>query len=213
MHNLLKFLTYLLLATTSLTFGEESKRVLHISTIPSYADVYVGKVKPNHAKEPDYQAPAYIDVSSDISDNGRVLISLFKPEFKDTTIKVILSHKDTSFLIVNLTPVYEEQIINEQNAELSRRARKNFGKKMMISSAIPFVAGGIASLITLYEIDQANQAKDVVDRMTIATDDNFKQANSKFKEHRDNAKQARKATYIGAIAGAALFSVGLILSF
>ena len=88
-----------------------STKYLHISTNPSHVDVYVNNIKPKHYKEPDYKMPGFIPVPAGESS---IMVSIFRPEYADTTINVTLSQKDTSFLIVALRPNYDDKKTDEQ---------------------------------------------------------------------------------------------------
>ncbi|MCQ2105781.1 MAG: hypothetical protein MJZ26_08325 [Fibrobacter sp.] len=203
----------ILLSLTAFCLAEEPKRVLHVSTIPGKTDIYLGNIHPDHSDLPNYRSPSFIEISDNDLENGRVLISLFKPEFRDTSIYVALSPKDTSYLIVSMTPVYESSVIEDQNRELSKRSRRSFGHKIMLSSIIPFVVSGAAGLITFYEIDQANKAKKNIEETVVSSGDKLKQTQSDFRDYKDNAKLAKKTAIAGAITGLAMLSIGFVLSF
>lgn len=200
----------LILVLTSLS---QAQRVLHISTIPSNADVYIGEIHPDLADKPDCTSPAFIKVSEEQNLQGEVLIHLFHPEFNDTTIRVKLSNRDTSFLVVSLRPTYDDILLDEQQRILGKRSRRVVGKKLMIASAIPFLAGGISSLITLYYINQADDAKNKVERIRIKENETFTATLDEFHESRENAKTARTATLSSLAIGTAFLAIGFAISF
>ena len=199
----------LIFAWCAFSFAEP--KVLHVSTIPNHADIYVNEVQPNHAKEPAFVSPAFITVD-DGSAANEMLISLFNPGFVDTTLRVKLSDKDTSYIIVSQMPVIADDITQEQKNELSKRSRRNFGKGMMKFSIVPFVVGLVAGSITYYEIEQAKKERRTLENSSIKNSD-YNETSDQFKDHRDTAKNAKRITYGAFISGAALLSIGFILSF
>lgn len=196
-----------------LCFADESapqERYLHISTNPSGADLYVGDAHPNFSKNPDYRIPAFVPVPLD---KDQILITLFRPDFRDTCINVTLSQKDTSFLIVALAPAFDETFLQEQQADLNHRSRRNLGHRLMIASIVPLAASAIAAGVTAYEINKANDCKRNIENTVITSGDNYQQDKKDFKEYRDNAKAAKKTALVSLVAGGVILSVGLFLSF
>lgn len=196
-----------------LCFADESaprERYLHISTNPSGADLYVGDAHPNFSKNSDYRIPAFVPVPLD---KDQILITLFRPDFRDTCINVTLSQKDTSFLIVALAPAFDETFLQEQQADLNHRSRRNLGHRLMIASIVPLAASAIAAGVTAYEINKANDCKRNIENTVITSGDNYQQDKKDFKEYRDNAKTAKKAALVSLVAGGVILSVGLFLSF
>jgi hypothetical protein len=202
-----------ILLLLGLCFADESaprERYLHVSTNPSGADLYVGDVHPNFSKNPDYRIPAFVPVPLD---KDQVLITLFRPDFRDTSINVTLSQKDTSFLIVGLAPAFDETFLQEQQADLNHRSRRNLGHRLMIASIVPLAASAIAAGVTAYEINKANDCKRNIENTVITSGDNYQQDKKDFKEYRDNAKAAKKTALVSLVAGGVILSVGLFLSF
>jgi len=192
--------------------GAQTQKVLHVSTIPRNADVYVDTKNPDHADKPDYHSPDFIPVTPEQDLLGEIQLHLFHPEFTDTTLRVKLSPKDTSYLVVSLQPTYDENLIKEQQGELSKRSRRSFGKKLMFASILPFVAGGAAGAITYYQIDRANSAKKKVDNAKIK-DESLSKTLNDFSDAKDKAKTAKAATITGLSIGASFLTIGFILSF
>ena len=192
--------------------GEDAphEHYLNVSTNPSGADLYAGTAHPDFSKNPDYSIPAVIPVPLD---KDQILITLFRPDFKDTSINVTLSPKDTSFLIVALTPAFDETFLKEQQADLRHRNRRNLGHRLMAASLVPLAVSAIAAGVTAYEISKANDCKKDIENTVITAGDSFRQSKKDFKEYRDNAKTAKKTTFISLGAGAIILSVGLFLSF
>ena len=146
-------------------------------------------------------------------DKDQILITLFRPDFKDTSISVTLSPKDTSFLIVALSPAFDETLLQEQQADLRHRSRRSLGQRLMIASLVPLAASAVAAGVTAYEINKANDCKKDIKNTVITSGDNYQQDKKDFKEYRDNAKTAKKTTLVSLVAGGLILSVGLLLSF
>lgn len=190
--------------------AEEKFKYLHVSTNPSYADAYTSSISKNFASNPDYKLPGFIKVQAG---EPNVLLTLFKPGFKDTTINVTLSEADTSYLIVALTPTYDDAYLEFQQNSLSHRSRKNIGHKLMIASAFPLLASGIAAIVTQYNIEQAKDRKDLVEKSVIHEGEEYSLNFERFDSYCDKAETARKTTLATFIAGASLLTFGIILSF
>ena len=190
-----------------------AQKVLHVSTSPSKADIYVQDTRPDHTQDPDFVSPAFIPLNDDQVLEGEILVSLFHPEFTDTTIRVKLSDRDTSYLIVSQRSALDEDILSEQRSELSKRQRKKFGKGLMFSSVIPFAVSAIAGIVSQYEISKANDCKSSLQNSAIAETKHFRQNEQDFKDYRDKAKTSMSVMYTGLAVGASLLTLGFILTF
>ena len=91
-----------------------AQKVLHVSTIPAKADIYVQKIRPDHTQNPDYVSPAFIPVSEEQEAEGEIIVSLFHPDFADTTVRVRLSDRDTSYLIMSQRGVLDESLLEKK---------------------------------------------------------------------------------------------------
>ncbi len=190
-----------------------SKKYLHISTIPSNADVYINELKPDHSKNPQATSSMFIPIDEKEIEDNHVLVSLFKADFNDTTIQVTLSDKDTSYLIVSMRPNYNENLKNEQEKVLKKRYNKNFGRKMIFGSFIPLAVSAVSGIITYNEIDKAKTIKKKMEKNLLGNNDDFSQAEKNFKIHRDKAETAHTVMNVGVSLGLSLLAVGIILSF
>lgn len=199
-----------ILLCTGVTFAQ---KVLHVSTIPGHADLYVEDLQPDHTRDPHYTSPAFIPVSEDASLEGSTLISIFSPGFADTTIQVKLSDRDTSYLIVSLRPVDSENILERQESQLSKRGRRHLGHKLMLSSIIPFGISLAAGAYTYYNIHKAEEKKDILKESLIYSGDHVQQVKRDFKDYRHNAQKGKTTTITSSIIGASLLSIGFIFSF
>lgn len=209
---LLKIIFSICLAGTYLSAEEPeaSSKYLHISTNPSGGDVYLGEIHPDFADQPDYILPAFIEVPAGES---QVLVTLFRPDFKDTTINVRLSEKDTSYLRVAYTPIDDGNLLEEREGFLAHRSRRSLGHRLIIASAAPLIASGISALIANYEIDRANDKKKSIENSFIQNKEQIANKVKDYNHYRDNAKTARTATFSTLIAGGIILSAGIILSF
>ena len=190
-----------------------AQKVLHVSTIPSKADIYVQEIHPDHTQDPDFVSPAFIPLNEDQVQEGEILVSLFHPEFVDTTIKVTLSDRDTSYLIVSQRSALDEDLLSEQESELSKRQRKKFGKGLMLSSVIPFAVSAVAGIVSQYEISKANDCKSDLKHSAIAETKQYHKTEKEFKDYRSKAKSSRTVMYTGLAVGASLLTLGFILTF
>lgn len=212
MKTLIKIIFSICLAGTFLWAEEPeaSSKYLHISTNPSGGDAYLGEIHPDFASQPDYFLPAFIEVPAGES---QILVTLFRPDFRDTTINVRLSDKDTSYLRVSYTPIDDVEIMEERESILARRSRRAFGHRLIIASAVPLIASGISALIATYEIDKANNKKKSIESSFIQNKKEISDKLKDYNDYRDKAKTARTATFSTLIAGGIILSAGIILSF
>lgn len=204
-------LTFLMVLT--LIASATAQKVLHVSTIPSNADVYIEEIHPDLADKPDYRSPAFVPISEEQNVQGEILLHLFHQDFYDTTIRVKLSDKDTSYLIVSLRPTYDQVVQDEQERIMAKRSRRNFGHNLMFASIVPFVVSGAAGLVTLYQIEQAKDAKDKINNTYIKDPESLQKNSDDFNDAKDKAKIARTTTFTSLIIGASALVIGFTLSF
>lgn len=190
--------------------AQEKPKYLHISTNPSYADAYVSTMQAKAASNPDVELPGFIEVPAG---EHSVLVTIFKPGYKDTAITVTLSQADTSYLIVSLTPSYDDAHLRFQQKALAHRARRNVGHRLVAISAVPLVASGIAAIVSNYEIGQAKDKKDIIEKSLIREGDKYEATQESFKDHNSNAKTSRNIAIGTLVAGGIILGFGLILSF
>lgn len=194
----------------SLAFAQEAHRYLHISTNPSYADAYVGTVHPNFSRNPDTKLPGFVKVPDG---ERNVVVAIFKEGFKDTVLNVTVPESDTSYLIVALTPSYDDEFLSEQRSALSQRARHNFGFRLMVASAIPFVTSAVSAIVASNSIDKANEKKRLVEQSLFHDSESYNHNLERYGDYRDRAETARTLSIDMLIAGAALLGIGVVLSF
>lgn len=205
---MIRIFMILLCALMGYAFAES--KVLHVSTIPNNADIYIDEVSPDHSKEPTYVSPAFINTNDSLASD--VLISLFNPGFMDTTIRVRLSAKDTSFIIVSQQPILDEDFLQAQQSDISKRNRRVFGKELMKYSLVPFALSLVSGAITYYEISKADDAKKALKNSSIESD-RYQDARDEFRSYQRKARTAKGLTYASFITGVSLLSIGFIFSF
>ena len=205
---MIRIFMILLCALMGYAFAES--KVLHVSTIPNNADIYIDEVSPDHSKEPTYVSPAFINTNDSLASD--VLISLFNPGFMDTTIRVRLSAKDTSFIIVSQQPILDEEFLQAQQSDISKRNRRVFGKELMKYSLVPFALSLVSGAITYYEISKADDAKKALKNSSIESD-RYQDARDEFRSYQRKARTAKGLTYASFITGVSLLSIGFIFSF
>ena len=201
---------FMILLCALLGYAFAESKVLHVSTIPNNADIYIDEVSPDHSKEPTYVSPAFINTNDSLASD--VLISLFNPGFMDTTIRVRLSAKDTSFIIVSQQPILDEEFLQAQQSDISKRNRRVFGKELMKYSLVPFALGLVSGAITYYEISKADDAKKALKNSSIESD-RYQDARDEFRSYQRKARTAKGLTYASFITGVSLLSIGFIFSF
>ena len=202
--------TFMILLCSMLSFAFAESKVLHVSTIPNNADIYIGETNPDHSKDPTYVSPAFISTDDSLAND--ILISLFNPGFMDTTIRVRLSEKDTSFIIVSQQPILDEEILQAQQSKLSKRSRRGFGKDLMKFSLIPFALSLVSGAITYYEISKADDCKKSLKNTSIESE-HYQDTRDDFRNYQRKGRYAKGFTYAAFITGASLLSIGFIFSF
>ena len=190
-----------------------AQKVLHVSTIPGKADVYVESIRPDHTKYPYYNSPAYIPANEEQVLNGSMLISIFSPGFADTTLHVKLADKDTSFLIVSLRPTYDEKVLKKQQSDIAKRGRRQFGYKLMFGSIIPVMVGAVSGAVAYYHVGQAEDIKKKIDHSAVLETGRVQKAERDYEDHRDKANSAKTVTWTSLSIGASLLALGFVLSF
>lgn len=206
----MKRFLFILVLFCSISMADEcATKYLHIATNPSVVDIYTGNIQTDFADKPNYTSPSFIPVPCR---QDEIIVSLFHPEYADTTISVTLSEKDTSYLIVALRQIFDESKIQEKQKILSHRARRSLGKNLIKISIAPFAIGAISAAITAYNIGKADDEKKIISNSRIAGD-SYQNARRNFKDYRRTAKMARVSTGIFLATGLTVLGTGIVLSF
>lgn len=185
-------------------------RYLKLSTNPLDADAFINNTKPDFASTPDYSLPGLIKVPRN---EDHILVTLFRPEYADTTIDIQLSSKDTSYLNVALRQTYDLQETQKQNKIVAHRIRRQIGHRLMLVSTIPLAAGGLATLIANHEIELSKKNKEHIENSLIRNGSNYQNEIGEFNDHKSNAKTAKRTMAAGLVAGGIVLTTGIILSF
>ena len=209
MRTVIRIVSILLLLATAVC-AQDAPKYLHISTNPSYAEAYVGSTRARIASNPDVKLPGFIEVPAG---DHSILVTIFKPGYKDTSIAVTLSQADTSYLIVSLTPSFDDGLLQYQQKALAHRARRNIGHKLIAISAAPLIASGIAAIVTNNEIDNAQEKKNLVEKSLIREGKEYEANQESFEDHSKSAKTSRNIAIGTLVAGGILLGFGLVLSF
>ena len=185
------------------------QRYLHVATTP-VADIYVSRSKVDFSASPDYSSPSFVKVPQG---DTTVRVTLFQVGYNDTTIKVSLSDRDTSYLIVSLRQSYDEELAETQKKTLAHRNRKSLGHKLVWASFVPFAASAVAAVATQKYIQDARDDRKAVQNSLIREGERYQKKKDDFKDHRSKAKTAKAigGTCLGT--GLVVLSAGLILSF
>ena len=128
-------------------------------------------------------------------------------------LNVTVPESDTSYLIVALTPSYDDEFLSEQRSALSQRARHNFGFRLMVASAVPFVTSAVSAIVASNSIDKANEKKRLVEQSLFHDSESYNHNLERYGDYRDRAETARTLSIDMLIAGAALLGIGVVLSF
>ena len=222
--NILKFLTVLLLLLHSVSLADDAgksdstqakqqpskTRYLQVSSNPTTADIYVNRSGIDYSSHPDYVSPSFIKIPPN---DTTVRITMFQKGYSDTTINVSLSQKDTSFLIVSLRQSFDDELIEQQDKTLAHRKRKSLGHKLIIASAIPFVASAVAAVATQKYIKDAKEDRDAMQNSLIRNSDSYQKTKDSFADNRSKAKKAKAIGGTTLGTGIVFLSAGLILSF
>lgn len=222
--NILKFLTVLLLLLHSVSLADDAgksdsaqakqqpskTRYLQVSSNPTTADIYVNHSGIDYSSHPDYVSPSFIKIPPN---DTTVRITMFQKGYSDTTINVSLSQKDTSFLIVSLRQSFDDELIEQQDKTLAHRKRKSLGHKLIIASAIPFVASAVAAVATQKYIKDAKEDRDAMQNSLIRNSDSYQKTKDSFADNRSKAKKAKAVGGTTLGTGIVFLSAGLILSF
>lgn len=195
---------------TASTPVKKPRKYLHILTNPFVTDIFVNQKKSDFASWPDYKSPAFIKIPEG---DTTIQLTFFQREYADTTINVTLSSKDTSYLIVALRQHKDPDLTSIQDKELSHRSRRSFGRGLIISSGVPFIASAITAYLTHKYIESAKTERSHVQNSIIRTGDKYDQHVSNYHDDRDNARTAKKIAAISLGTGLSLLTLGIILSF
>jgi len=188
----------------------QPQRYLHVATNPTMSDIYVNKLHTDFSSKPNYVSPGFIKVPQG---DTTVRVTLFQAGYRDTTINISLSEKDTSYLIVALRQSYDTELIDAQNKLLAQRKRKLLGHKLIWASLVPFAASAVSAIVTHKYIQDAKDDRKAIENSRIRKGDSYQDKKDSFADNRDKAKRAKVIGGTTLGVGIVVLSAGLILSF
>ena len=206
--NFAKFILPALFAICSL--HAEGMRYLQISTTPHEVDIYLQDRDVDFSSTPDFESSSFIPIPDG---ENSIMATLFRNGYKDTTLSITLSSRDTSYLRVTLTPTYDEATLSRQQSILNHRLRKKIGHIFIASSTLPLLASGIFAIATQYNISRAETKKDFIEDSRIRSGDYYQSNLDLYTDYRQNAKTLKNWTLGTLIAGGIFVTAGLVLSF
>ena len=192
-------------------FAEDSIQ-FQLSSFPPHADIYLGSRPSSFVQRPLYSTPATIRLPLD---STQVLVTLFKKDYADTTIDIKLSpnEKGEAFITIMLKQELNEKILEQQKKDLFRRAKKDYGKKVLLGTIPASVATIINVLILQYHIRQAEEISQEIEETIIRQNDHFNSLKDEFRHHKHHAENFKRGTVISAAATSLFLIVGCTLSF
>ncbi len=157
----------------------------------------------------NYVSPALIPLSPN---QQSICVTIFKKDFQDTTLNIIIPKITHSHLMVLLKEETNINRLETQERFLRERKYQSFGKKMMWGSSIPFALALTSFGMYCYEIHRATEIKRDLKKHVIYTE-KTKRLENQFQDKRENAKTYKYVTFGSLVAGALLLSVGIYFQF
>ncbi len=207
---MIRIFAALVLLVSSLCAAEDSSRTLTVSTWPSHADLYLGRRPSSFTEVADFETPARIEVPADSS---TLRITLFKPDYTDTTLDIHLKNQGDNYITLMLQPETDLMELDKQQSILSKREKFSAGKKFFIASAVPFMVSGILAFFADREFNEAENYGDRIQNSAIRSGDNFDKLVDREASHRKSGKDLRKYAAVSLGTGALLLVTGVVLSF
>ena len=207
---MIRIFAALVLLVSSLCAAEDSSRTLTVSTWPSHADLYLGGRPSSFTEGADFETPARIEVPADSS---TLRITLFKPDYTDTTLDIHLKNQGDNYITLMLQPETDLMELDKQQSILNKREKFSAGKKFLIASAVPFMVSGILAFFADREFNEAENYGDRIQNSAIRSGDNFDKLVDREASHRKSGKDLRKYAAVSLGAGALLLVTGVVLSF
>jgi hypothetical protein len=183
------------------------KTALKVLTNPSEAEVYED-AQPTRSKWYDQLTPAVFDGF----DRDSIRLTLFKPGFMDTTIRVLLAANKENTVSVDLTgadPEYQKL----QRRFLKQRGQRRLGFRLSLASAVLAACGTAFVFLAQKDYRDAESAKERLDKAVIRTGAEFDATagENKDKNASGNLKSTLGAGFLGVAAAG--FGAGLCLYF
>jgi hypothetical protein len=209
----MKYLFCLLFFISTIVEGSpavDSTYTLLISTWPSHAEIYVGE-RPSDFVNP---APSTTPLKLKLPlDSTLVRITLYKPDYADTTLDVQVKSPRDSYLMFMLQPETDASILEKQQEILDARNRHQWGRKIIWGSTLPFALSGIFALIAQHQFNDAETYADRIENSTIKTGNHFDELVENHTDKKKLGKDFRTYALTSLCIGSAFLVTGLILSF
>lgn len=204
------FFLFSLFLLTSI-YAKDSVQV-HFSSWPAHADIYMGPRPASFSKKASTSTPTTIRLPQDSS---FVTITLFKPNYTDTTleVKVVPNLNNEAFLFVLLSEESNENKLNTQKRDIAARARRSYGQKILWCAIPATLATIVNGIVLQYHINEANAISKKIDRTLIRQTGDFNSLKNDFRHHTHLAENFKRGTFISAGATALFLVVGFTLSF
>lgn len=182
---------------------------LHVTTIPTGAEIYAGSDPLTVKTKPIGKAPGIYP----IYDPGMSTVQIRHPGYRDTSVTVFTPPTGPTNLNIELTPLTTVEEFKAQEAWLKER-RKNFiGKTLMGSSIAPILVGTIFTLLAYDNYDDADKIKQELSHPATAGGSHYQQ---KVDKNHDLVKRGDRKMIIGGSlmgAGVLMLGAGIFLTF
>lgn len=181
---------------------------LTIATIPEAVEVYFDK-QPTESIMPEYMTDVVID---DVEPSLKAVIYLRKMGYLDTAIVTEIKAFMPNPINVEMQTVDNLSVVEMQREYNEERTKRWWGRGILWSSIVPFVAGGVLWYFAEQDWSDAADKKDSYDLSAFESEDT-RQLVKDNKELNDNGdKKAGVAIGLGAL-GLGLLAVGFVFAF
>ena len=204
----MKFLV-LFLFCFSFLFAEENSRILNLSVSPAEAEIYIENQSKDFSENPDFISPAKIIVPKK---KEKILITVFKKDFKDSSLLVSIPKIPESHLMVILQEETNQEKLDEQKTYLNKRFQKKVAKKMMFASILPLGIALTSGIFSLYSEKQMDDIQKDLKKHKIYTERTKKLEND-FETEKEDAKKYRTLRNVFTGIGVGILGFSLYLYF
>lgn len=186
---------------------EKPRTLLKISSMPSDAEVYLGR-EPDYKSHPDQLTPAIFE---DL-EGKNVLVSLFKVGYRDTSFEAQLAGNQSNEYSVKMDEASLEQIKSQKRLVVKRK-RRSIGGYMSLSSLAFLAGGGVLYYLARNDYDDAIKAKSVLEKSVLRSGPQY-EATLKENHDKSSSGDLKAATALGlGGVGMALLAAGLVFYF
>jgi hypothetical protein len=181
---------------------------LRVQTMPTGAEVYLDDVPSRDNRDFLVSDTTLMDIRP----GEKRKLRLFKVGYYDTVLTVNVLPFETTRIGVDLRAVEDPEYLNKQNAFVSSRTQRKWGKVALWCSLAPLAVSGYLWYLAEKDYEDANSRKRVYESAGIlsAETDQMIEENKSFNESGDS-KVLSAAITAGSALG--LAAVGLVLYF